>query len=383
MKKSMQCKAVLTVGMQISMFITNLLFFFSTSSQVCKQLRVLKHRHVNYQDTQMKRTTHKPRHQPTQTNHDRKQPRQQTNRDSKRKGDPKIGLKANYRTIVCGIAACATCLRRCRQLYMTNVCGIAAYMLLVCGTAALCYLSAALPPLVVFGSIYNPSPGPASFEPWANPACGAWVTSQMIRSMTVQPLLRSQKPRQQKSRIGEPAGDEAQNISSPMSDRQTLRFREPSAHGLLDDSFAPSPTDSDRALTWPVSPSLTPAMSEDQSRTAALAEPDNGSKEPNLVFVKKEPVFAALEVESTATPGSASADDAGHVQFDDMASLFSGHDASAPAAEHDDGPPPSESRREYDDVASVSSALALDPKLPLCTKCRMPTEVLISLSLSL
>ena len=146
----------------------------------------------------MKRTTHKPRHQPTQTNHDRKQPRQQTNRDSKRKGDPKIGLKANYRTIVCGIAACATCLRRCRQLYMTNVCGIAAYMLLVCGTAALCYLSAALPPLVVFGSIYNPSPGPASFEPWANPACGAWVTSQMIRSMTVQPLLRSQKPRQQK-----------------------------------------------------------------------------------------------------------------------------------------------------------------------------------------
>ena len=168
-------------------------------------------------------------------------------------------------------------------------------------------------------------------------------------------------PTAKKSRIGEPAGDEAQNISSPMSDRQTLRFQEPAAHGLLDDSFAPSPTDSDRALTWPVSPSLTPAMSEDQSRTAALAEPDNGSKEPNLVFVKKELVFAALEVESTATPGSASADDAGHVQFDDMASLFSGHDASAPAAEHDDGPPPSESRREYDDVASVSSALALDP----------------------
>ena len=175
----------------------------------------------------MKRTTHKPRHQPTQTNHDRKQPRQQTNRDSKRKGDPKIGLKANYRTIVCGIAACATCLRRCRQLYMTNVCGIAANMLLVCGTAALCYLSAALPPLVVFGSIYNPSPGPASFEPWANappsqklrqpvlkqppaakrhcsqmkrqPVCGAWVTSQMIRSMTVQPSLRPQRPRQQKN----------------------------------------------------------------------------------------------------------------------------------------------------------------------------------------
>ena len=168
-----------------------------------------------------------------------------------------------------------------------------------------------------------------------------------------------------------------------MSDRQTLRFQEPAAHGLPDDSFALSPTDSDRALTWHRSPSLTPTMSEDQSRTAALAEPDNGSKEPNLVFVKKELVFAALEVESTATPGSASADDAGHVQFDDMASLFSGHDASAPAAEHDDGPPPSESRREYDDVASVSSALALDPKLPLCTKCRMPTEVLISLSLSL
>ena len=177
-----------------------------------------------------------------------------------------------------------------------------------------------------------------------------------------------------------------------MSDRQTLRFQEPAAHGLLDDSFAPSPTDSDRALTWPGSPSLTPAMSEDQSRTAALAEPDNGSKEPNLVFVKKELVFAALEVESTATPGSASADDAGS-QFDDMASLISGSDAFAPAAEHDDaastsGPTPSEStgrrKYEYDEVASASSALALDPKLPLCTKCRMPTEVLISLfSLSL
>ena len=136
---------------------------------------------------------------------------------------------------MCGIAACATCLRRCRQVYMTNVCGIAAYATClrhcrqlymaqstICG---LCYLSAALPPLVVFGSIYNPSPGPASFEPWANappsqqlrqpvlkqppaakrhcsqmkrqPACGAWVTSQMIRSMTVQPSLMAQRPRQQ------------------------------------------------------------------------------------------------------------------------------------------------------------------------------------------